>query len=143
MLSSEGRPFKLKVKQSKYKYRIQQDKKRFKQLHEHITKVQLVRCWCMKLHEEIPSFILRMAWWNQNERIEECVHHFNRKQKGFRREVSLNFDLHCYRRQVSFEEGQNLAKEHKLLFLETSAKTAYNVQEAFNVSAKGYFGYDC
>ena len=64
------------------------------------------------------------------------MHHFNRKQKGFRREVSLNFDLHCYRRQVSFEEGQNLAKEHKLLFLETSAKTAYNVQEAFNVSAK-------
>lgn len=40
------------------------------------------------------------------------------------------------RRQVSFEEGENLAKEHHLLFLETSAKTAYNVQEAFNVSAK-------
>ena len=53
----------------------------------------------------------------------------------FRREVSL-IVLYCYRRQVSFKEGQNLAKEHKLLFLETSAKTAYNVQEAFNVSAK-------
>ena len=37
---------------------------------------------------------------------------------------------------MSLEEGQNLAKEHHLLFLETSAKTAYNVQEAFNVSAK-------
>ena len=65
------------------------------------------------------------------------MHYFNRKQKGFRRKVSLiSSYLYCYRRQVSFEEGQNLAKEHKLLFLETSAKTAYNVQEAFNVSAK-------
>ena len=44
--------------------------------------------------------------------------------------------LYCYRHQVSFEEGQNLAKEHKLLFLETSAKTAYKVQETFNVSTK-------
>ena len=43
---------------------------------------------------------------------------------------------YLHRRQVSFEEGENLAKEHHLLFLETSAKTAYNVQEAFNVSAK-------
>ena len=52
----------LKVKQSKYKYGIQQDKKRFKQLHEHITKVQLVRCWCMILHEEIRSLYYEMAW---------------------------------------------------------------------------------
>jgi len=35
------------------------------------------------------------------------------------------------KRQVSFEEGQAFAQEHGLEFLETSAKTADNVQEAF------------
>lgn len=35
------------------------------------------------------------------------------------------------RRQVSTEEGERFAKEHDLIFLETSAKTAYNVEEAF------------
>lgn len=40
------------------------------------------------------------------------------------------------RRQVSYEEGEAFANEHGLMFLETSAKTALNVSEAFNVSAK-------
>ena len=35
------------------------------------------------------------------------------------------------KRQVSFEEGQAFAQENGLEFLETSAKTAENVQEAF------------
>lgn len=35
------------------------------------------------------------------------------------------------RRQVSTEEGERFAKEHDLIFLETSAKTSYNVEEAF------------
>ena len=35
------------------------------------------------------------------------------------------------KRQVSFEEGQAFAQENGLEFLETSAKTADNVQEAF------------
>ena len=39
-------------------------------------------------------------------------------------------------RQVSFEEGQEFAKEHDLLFLETSAKTAQNIHESFNLSAQ-------
>ena len=33
------------------------------------------------------------------------------------------------RRQVSFEEGERLAKENGLIFTETSAKTAFNVEE--------------
>jgi len=35
------------------------------------------------------------------------------------------------RRVVSYEEGQKFAQEHGLIFLETSAKTAHNVEEAF------------
>lgn len=35
------------------------------------------------------------------------------------------------RRQVSFEEGERFAKENGLIFTETSAKTAVNVEEAF------------
>ena len=40
------------------------------------------------------------------------------------------------KRQVSYEEGEAFAKENGLMFLETSAKTAYNVVEAFNLSAQ-------
>ena len=38
-------------------------------------------------------------------------------------------------RQVSYQEGESFAKENGLLFLETSAKTANNIAEAFNLSA--------
>ena len=40
------------------------------------------------------------------------------------------------RRQVSYEEGENFAKENGLMFLEVSAKTAHNVEEAFTSSAR-------
>ena len=40
------------------------------------------------------------------------------------------------RRQVTYEEGEAFAKENGLMFLETSAKTAFNVVEAFNLSAQ-------
>merc|ERR1712154_639184 len=36
-----------------------------------------------------------------------------------------------HRRQVTPEEGAKFAQENGLLFLETSAKTAYQVEEAF------------
>ena len=39
-------------------------------------------------------------------------------------------------RQVRYEEGKELADKNKMLFLETSAKTAENVQECFYVSAE-------
>ena len=39
-------------------------------------------------------------------------------------------------RQVKYEEGKKLAEENNLLFLETSAKTAENVQECFKISAE-------
>ncbi|XP_065017781.1 ras-related protein RABB1c-like [Musa acuminata AAA Group] len=47
-------------------------------------------------------------------------------------------DLAC-RRTVETEEGEQFAKEHGLIFMETSAKTAQNVEEAFiNTAAAIY-----
>jgi len=44
-----------------------------------------------------------------------------------------------HRRQVSKEEGEQFAQQHGLIFLETSAKTAANVEEAFiNTAQKIY-----
>ena len=40
------------------------------------------------------------------------------------------------RRQVSAEEGAAFAAEHGLVFMETSAKTAHNVEEAFINTAR-------
>merc|ERR1719262_326159 len=43
------------------------------------------------------------------------------------------------RREVSYEEGSSFAREHGLIFKETSAKTAQNVEEAFiNTARKIY-----
>ena len=42
-----------------------------------------------------------------------------------------------HRRAVTTAEGQAFADQHGLLFLETSAKTAYNVESAFLKTAEG------
>ena len=45
------------------------------------------------------------------------------------------------KRQVTYEEGEAFAKENGLMFLETSAKTAFNVVEAFNLSAQSILNH--
>lgn len=47
----------------------------------------------------------------------------------------VNSDLES-RREVKQEEGAAFAREHGLVFMETSAKTAANVEEAFINTAK-------
>lgn len=44
-----------------------------------------------------------------------------------------------HRRMVSTEEGQRFARDHGLLFLEASAKTATNVEEAFVSTADAIY----
>ena len=45
------------------------------------------------------------------------------------------------KRQVTYEEGEAFAKENGLMFLETSAKTAFNVVEVFNLSAQSILNH--
>ena len=45
------------------------------------------------------------------------------------------------KRQVTYEEGEAFAKENGLMFLETSAKTAFNVVESFNLSAQSILNH--
>lgn len=40
---------------------------------------------------------------------------------------------------MSTEEGEAFAQEHGLIFLETSAKTAFNVEEAFIGTARAIY----
>ena len=44
-----------------------------------------------------------------------------------------------HRRAVTTEEGQQFAQEHGLVFMETSAKTAHNVEEAFINTASNIY----
>lgn len=40
------------------------------------------------------------------------------------------------RRKVSYEEGAKFAKDNDLIFMEVSAKTAYQVEDAFKKNAE-------
>ena len=51
--------------------------------------------------------------------------------------ISNKSDLPDSRRQVTYDEGKNLAAEHGIAFFEVSAKTSAGVDVAFIESAKG------
>ena len=55
------------------------------------------------------------------------------------------FCLKCYfsRREVKREEGEAFAREHGLVFMETSAKTAAGVEEAFINTAREIYEVKC
>ena len=52
---------------------------------------------------------------------------------------SFTFTFVQHRRAVTAEEGQQFAQEHGLVFMETSAKTAHNVEEAFINTASNIY----
>eukprot|EP00616_Rhizochromulina_sp_CCMP1243_P010003 CAMPEP_0118998332 /NCGR_PEP_ID=MMETSP1173-20130426/63020_1 /TAXON_ID=1034831 /ORGANISM="Rhizochromulina marina cf, Strain CCMP1243" /LENGTH=211 /DNA_ID=CAMNT_0006949823 /DNA_START=35 /DNA_END=670 /DNA_ORIENTATION=+ len=45
-----------------------------------------------------------------------------------------------HRRQVTYKEGEQFAEQNGLVFLETSAKTAANVEQAFITTAEEIYG---
>ena len=57
-------------------------------------------------------------------------------------------DLGDTKRRVSFEEGERFARDNNLVFMETSAKTSFNVEEVFLHTSESIFsnliagGYD-
>lgn len=42
----------------------------------------------------------------------------------------------CFRREVSYKEGEELAKQHNMYFIETSAKTRQNVDQVYEYNTK-------
>lgn len=56
---------------------------------------------------------------------------FNNLNKGNKSDVDDEEPSKYNQREVSYEEGANIAAELKVLFIETSAKTGHNVNCAF------------
>lgn len=46
------------------------------------------------------------------------------------------FASYIFSRKVSYEEGAKFAKDNDLIFMEVSAKTAYQVEDAFKKNAE-------
>lgn len=55
--------------------------------------------------------------------------------------IGNKLDLADKEREVTFEEAQKFASENGLLFLETSAKTGENVEEAFLQTARAIYDH--
>ena len=65
-----------------------------------------------------------------------CQHRQRRNDQYVQSCFFQNFSDLEARRDVKKEEGEAFAREHGLIFMETSAKTAANVEEAFINTAR-------
>ncbi|RLM74590.1 ras-related protein Rab-2-B [Panicum miliaceum] len=93
-----------------------------RQLHPHKPKVAWAVLLCSWLPESRETFNHLASW------LEDARQHANANMTIML--IGNKCDL-SHRRAVSYEEGEQFAKEHGLIFMEASAKTAQNVEEAF------------
>jgi len=78
-----------------------------------------------------------MAGRSQTKRKPEHGFYFGGEQMRFGIRVRIFLIIFMknifFRRAVSFEEGEKFARENGMVFLETSAKTALNVEEVIKI----------
>nr|ADE77443.1 unknown [Picea sitchensis] len=103
-----------------------------------ITRCQLAFMYMIKTEGSRYHFIIKQR---------ETFTHLSTWLEDARQHASPNMTIMlignkcdlAHRRAVTTEEGAQFAKENGLIFLETSAKTSQNVEEAFiNTAAKVY-----
>ena len=95
-----------------------------------ITRAYFKNAVCALVVYDITN---KISFENIKQWIEDCMNYM--PKRGFIVLVGNKCDLE-ENREVSTEEGQQLADLYGILFFETSAKTEYNVKEVFNESSQ-------
>ena len=95
-----------------------------------ITRAYFKNAVCALVAYDITN---KSSFENIKQWIDDCINYM--PKRGFIVLVGNKCDLE-ERREVSTDEGQQLADSYGILFFETSAKTEYNVKEVFNESSQ-------